>query len=386
VGPTTEGVPAAPCPVPVGPDGTFHDFADSWAHALENSNCVGGWFAKNQRGKDASLNCIANTSEGASPPRLSQVDVPLDPADPGDHFPEHRSSPGAYGNMQIAGAALWAVRQGMRSKCLPSGTPQYFVRFVRALRTTGWFGASKPVNTDRDIYRGLVDLGIKIANQWATSGSPGGPPAFHHNGPHTTNKAVGGFARAGVFLIPWQCLDGDNATTDPSFCPAGENGGDAVVDIDDNDPGDDITVAGAPHLAQPEWDYLETGGPAPTFYVWTGPAYAFSGDTATFPNPAPCNTQFQVEVANDDAFTLNFTTSGFINVDVDPTNGVTPDCFGTWTVPGGDWATLDDTDRLFYRVRTRDAIGGNEKISTSPGNGLFTPPPPYAVINATGTP
>ena len=65
---------------------------------------------------------------------------------------------------------------------------------------------------------------------------------------------------------------------------------------------------------------------------------------------------------------------------------MTLDCFGAWTVPAVDWDTLDDTDRLFYRVRTWDAMGGNEKISTSPGNGLFTPPPPYAVINATGTP
>jgi len=387
VGPTVEGVPAAPCPVPVSPGSLFHDFADSWAHALENTNCWSGWKSKNNGGVDLGLNCVTNHSEGGSSPRLSQVDVPFDPSNPGDHFPEHRTfSTVGYANAQIAGAALWAVRQGMRSKCLPSGTPQYFVRFVRALRTTGWFGAPVPTNTDRDVYRGLVDLGLKIANQWATAGSPGGPPAFNHNGPHTTNKAVGGFARAGVFLIPWQCLDGSNATTDPSFCPGGENGGDAVVDIDDNDPADDITVEGANHLALPEWDYLERGGAAPTLYVWTGPTYRFSGTAATFPNPAPCNTQFQVEVANDDAFSVNLTTSGFINVDVNPGNAVTPDCFGTWTIPAAAWNTLDDGDRLFYRVRTRDAMGMNEKVSTAPGNGLFNPPPPYAVINPSGTP
>lgn len=390
VGPTVEGAPVAPCPVPVSPLSSFHDFADSWAHALENTNCWSGWKSKNSGGADASLNCVANHGEGGSSPRLSQVQVPFDPAQPGDHFPEHRDlATGEYADMQIAGAALWAVRQGMRSKCLPSGTPQYLVRFVRALRTTGWFGAPAPSSpfSDLEIYRGLVDLAVKITNQWATSGSPGGPPAFHHNGPHTTNKAVGGFARTGVFLIPWQCLDGDIATTDPMHCPAGENGGAAVVDIDDADPGDDITVEGAPHLALPEWDYLERGGAPPVFHAWTGPSYRFDGTgDATFSDPAPCNTQFQVEVANDDAFSVNFTTSGFQVVDVDPTDAAAPECYGTWVIPAADWAVLDDADRLFYRVRTRDAGGLNEKLSTSPGNGLFTVPPPYAVINPTGQP
>jgi hypothetical protein len=388
VGPTAEGVPPMACPVPPSPLGLFHDFADSWSHALENSNCWSGWKSKNSGAADASLNCLANHSEGGSSPRLSHVDDTFDPADPNDHFPEHRAlATGGYADMQIAGAALWAVRKGMRSKCLPSGTPQYFVRFVRALRTTGWFGAPAPAGDDLGVYRGLVDLGIKIANQWATSGSPGGPPGFAHNGPHTTNKAVSGFARAGIFLIPWRCLDGDAASADPGFCPApdGENGGDAVIDVDDQDPGDDIAVEGAAHLPTPEWDFLERGGAAPLFRVWTGPTYTFSGAAATFPDPAPCNTQFEVEVANDDAFTVNLTTSGPIAVDVDPDDGG-PDCFGAWPLPPADWAVLDDGDRLFYRVRTRDAMGGNEKLSTTPGNGLFTVPPPYAVINATGTP
>jgi len=383
VGPTLEGVPAAPCPVPTG-QSLFHDFADSWAHAFENTNCWSGWFSKNQGGPDASRNCIANHSEGGFAPRLSQVNVPFDPATPGDHFPEHRTlATGGYADMQIAGAALWAIRQGMRSKCLPSGTPQYLVRFVRALRTTGWFGTPSPVGDDKGVYRGLLDLAVKMANQWATSGSPGGPPAFHHNGPHTTSKVTAGFARAGIFLIPVQCIDGDNATTDATFCPAGENGGDAVVDIDDNDPADDVTIDAILH---PEWDYLERGGAAPTFHVWTGPTYVFSGSTATFPNPAPCNRKFQVEVANDDTFTTNLRTSGWINVDVNPNNAVTPECYGTWTIPAGDWNTLDDGERLFYRVRTRDQANGNERVSTSPGLGLFNPPPPYAVINVTGTP
>ncbi len=382
--PTLEGAPPMACPVPLDPGASFHDFADSWAHAFESTNCWSGWKSKNQTDADASLNCVAHHSEGGSSPRLSQVNVPFDPASPGDHFPEHRvMATGGYADMQIAGAALWALRQGMRSKCLPSGTPQYLVRFVRALRTTGWFGGVAPDSSDRGIYRGLVDLAVKITNQWATSGSPGGPPAFFHNGPHTTSKATGAFARAGIFLIPWQCLDGNTATTDPLQCPAGENGGEAVVDIDDNDTGDDVKLDGVVH---PEWDWLERGGPAPTFLIWTGPRYRFSGDTASFTDPSPCNTQFQVEVANDEAFTLNFMASGFQVVDLDPTDAGTPECYGTWSVPAAAWETLDDDDRIYYRVRTRDAAGLNERLSTLPGNGLFTVPPPYAVVNVSGTP
>ena len=40
--------------------------------------------------------------------------------------------------------------------------------------------------------------------------------------------------------------------------------------------------------------------------------------------------------------------------------------------------------RVYYRARTQDASGGNERLSTSPGNGLWTVPPPYAVITANG--
>ncbi len=279
--------------------------------------------------------------------------------------------------MQIAAAALWALRQGMRSKCLPSGTPQYLVRFVRALRTTGWTGITpeKPVANDRDVYTAVLDLAVAMTNQWSSAGSPGGPPAFRHNGPHTTNKVTAGFARAGIFLIPVSCVD----VSDAVDCPAV----DAVIDIDDNDPNDDLTIDEVEH---PEWDYLERGGPAPTFHVWTGPSYVLNGDDAVFQNPAPCNAQFQVEVANDETFSTNFRTSGFISVSVNPLDAVTTDCYGAWTMSQSDWNTLKNGGRLYYRARTRDAMGGNERISTSPGGGFFVVPPPYAIINFSGRP
>ena len=382
VGPSLDGTPTAPCPLPTGRT-TYHDFADSWSHHFENTNCWSGWHAKNEGGINNSLNCAANHSEGGWVPRLSEVTVPFNPADPRDHFPEHRAlATGQYADMQIAGAALWSVRQGMRSKCLPSGTPQYFVRFVRALRNTGWFGAALN-NNDRDVYRGLLDLEIKLADQWATSGSPGGPPGFAHNGAHSINKVTSGFARTGIFMVPPECIDGSAATTNATYCPSGETGADAIVDVDDNDPADDVTIDGVVH---PERDFLRRAGPAPSFHVWTGPRYRFNGNNAEFPNPALCNAEYRVEVANDEAFSVNLTDSGWTAVNLNPANP--NQCYALWTLPAPAWNTLDDGDRIYYRVSTRDAGGGNIRISTNPGNGLFAtaPPPPYAVVNVLGQP
>ncbi|MCI0724620.1 MAG: hypothetical protein L0338_37495, partial [Acidobacteria bacterium] len=382
VGPTLEpGTPVAPCPVPTG-QGLFHDHADAWADAFENTNCLGGWVIKNQTGPNASLNCVANTDEGGFGPRLHQVTVPFNPASPGDHFPEHRAlATGGYADGQISAAALWQVRAGMRSKCRPSGTPQYLVRFMRALRTTGWFSTT-PSGNDKGIYRGLLDLEVKLLNQWYTAGTAGGPPAFANNGPHTSSKVTSGFAKAGIFLIPALCIDSDATTSDPIRCPSGELGADAVVDIDDRDTADDPLVDGVTH---PEVDYLDRTGPAPEFHVWTGPRFKFSGTSATFPNPSPCNARFQVEVANDDAFTVNFITSGFITVDTDPTTPAA-ECYDKWKPTGAEWNQLKGSDRIYYRVRTQNLSGGDERLSTSPGDGLFTVPPPYAIINDTGTP
>ena len=244
-----------------------------------------------------------------------------------------------------------------------------------------------PANSDTGRFQELYDLEQKMVDQWATSGSPGGPPAFAHNGPHTTNKVTAGFARAGIFLIPYQCLDGNAATTDAAFCPTGENGGDAVVDIDDNEPADDLTINGVLH---PETDFLRLGGPAPTFQVWTGPRYKLDGASgaSTANNPSPCNTKFQVEVSTDPTFPGGSTiNSGWIIVDNDPTTAGSPEGFGTWTPTAPQWTTLQAGGAgtlIYYRVRTRDAADANDRLSTQPGNGLWTVPPPYAVITGDG--
>jgi hypothetical protein len=373
------------CQIPVG-WGVLHDLADFWGAHFESTPCIGGWVAKNMGGLDASLNC-ALSDENDKLPRKLEIGTPLDASDPHDHFPEHRQSfgGGEYSNGQIGSAALWQVREGMRSKCRPSGLPQFGVRFQRALKQTGFFGF-EPTYSDRGVYQLLYDLETKMTDQWATSGSPSGPPAFAHNGAHSTNKVTAGFARAGIFLIPYQCLGSATVPGDPTSCPSGGNGGDAAIDVDDNDTSDDLVLNGVTH---PEVDFLRLGGPAPTFHVWTGPRYRLNGSAgaATFTNPAPCNARFQVEVSTDPTFPSGSTiASAWVTVTTDPSSTM-PQCYGPWTPSAAQWTTLQTGgagSRLYYRARTQNPAGANDRISTSPGNGLWSVPPPYAVITASG--
>jgi len=373
------------CPIPVCWK-RLHDLADFWADHFESTNCTGGWVAKNRSGTDSHLDC-AKHKEANGLPRRHQVDLPFDPAKPGDHFPEHRLLwTNDYADGQIGAAALWQVRLGMRSKCRPSGAPQFAVRFARALRETGMFSATPP-HTDRGIYRYLTELGREMLEQWATSGDPGGPPAFRHNGRHTTNKLTSGYARAGLFFVPPACIDGDPASSDAGFCPDGDTGGDAVIDVDDLDAADDPEIRGVVHR---ETDFLELGGPAPLFHVWTGPRYRFEadGEAATLTDASLCNAEFQVEASLDPSFPEAATvTSPWIGVDRDPVSEDTPECYGTWQPSDADWETLQADgllSRLYYRARTRDESGGNVRLSTEPGNGLRSVTPPYAVLTADG--
>jgi hypothetical protein len=186
--------------------------------------------------------------------------------------------------------------------------------------------------------------------------------------------------------VPFQCIDGDPGTIDPTVCPLGNNGADAVIDVDDNDTSDDLVLNG---VTMPEVDYARAGGPAPTFHVWTGPRYRLdgAGDSATIPPTPICNAKFQVEVSNDPTFPASTILSGFITVDMDTTTAGSPECYGTWTPDAGQWTTLQaGGSRVYFRARTRNATDSLEKLSTSPGSGLWTVPPPYIVITPDGKP
>jgi hypothetical protein len=101
--------------------------------------------------------------------------------------------------------------------------------------------------------------------------------------------------------------------------------------------------------------------------------------------PAPCNTKFRIELASDDAFTLNTLNSPWTNV----STTAQPECYGTWSPTVAEWAPLAGASgdvKVYYRVRTRDAADGNEKLSTLPGSGSYTVPPSYVVVNNAGQP
>ena len=79
--------------------------------------------------------------------------------------------------------------------------------------------------------------------------------------------------------------------------------------------------------------------------------------------------------------------SGWLTVDTDPTTPATPEGFGTWSPDAAQWTRLQAGGAgtlIYYRVRTRDASDLNERISTQPGNGLWTVIPPYAVLTTDG--
>ena len=375
------GLPS--CALPGGWE-RLHDLADAWSDHFENTNCTGGWVAKNMGGKDHSYYCTGNPghTEGRALPRLHEVTVPLDVNHPGDHFPEHRvaDSTDGYADGQIAAAALWQVREGMGSIDPLGGYADYFKRYLHALAEAGWVGADLG-DTDMAIYQYLALLERHLVQQWWASSTS-----------NTTNKVLAGFAKTGIFAIPPACLDDDASTNDTQVCPSGTNGGDAVVDVDDNDLSDDVTQDNVLHA---DHDHLKRNGPPPVFHVWTGPRYRFSGDAATlYQQPAPCNSKFIVDLSTDEQFTGPSTakraSSGWISVNVDNGTAAKPNakaqCYGTWTPDARTWGLFKNGTRVYYRARTADASGGNVRDSTLPMAGTWTVPPPYAVITSDGRP
>lgn len=359
------------CPRPEG-RGLFHDFADAMANAYTSTNCFSGWADKNQDGKDVNRYCKdpARTSEAGGFPRLAHVADAFDPQNPGDHFPERASETSDYANGQIAAAALWRVRQGMRSKSPALGTAEYLVRLNRALWS---FGFVKPVCSKMekdgghaaneiqkacvlDLYRYLQDLERRMLDAWAAAPPPGQP-----DWRHTANKVLSGFARGGIYLAS----------------------GDAVIDVDDQESGDDPEVDGVRHV---EVDYVLRGGAAPIFRVWTGPRFAIEGTgagTVISTAKRSCHTRYQVEVATTATFSPNSKVwkSQVLNA---------PDCAGKVGPTDQEWNSLlagtSGDQNVYYRVRTWDGNGANPRISTSPGAGSFNVPPPFVVVNDTGKP
>ncbi len=457
------------CPLPMSAR-YVHDFADAWVQVLEDTNCVGGWMGQWIAWKtwsqtfsysDKSRGCTKH-HEGGGWPRLSAVPDPVgfdyqfaawpyantlpslwdsswtdalgntwgsnsDFAQKiGDHFPEHRKvrytpegTVPEYADMQIAAAALWEARQGAISLS-HAGRLQYLTRFVRTLATTGWLGLESLSNScidgtttpkclrgpyaDRDVYRGLVDLEVKLANQWTSETSTNSAKIDR-----SVNKVAAGFARAGIFMIHPNCIDKDS-TNNNDVCPQGESGGDAVIDVTDNDSTDDwVTADGIVHE---ERDWLRPGLPVPGFHLWTGPRYVFSENQASSGGGEPplCNNMFRIQLAEDENFTEILATSGWLE-----TSSLRP-CYCKWSLPLADWFEITlkleahHKDRIYYRAVTCTVPPGSGtpclsklqlyrgpveypnpaashvRWSTKPANGLFGyVQPPYAIVNQWGT-
>lgn len=445
------------CPLPVRPS-YVHDFADAWVHLFERTNCVAGWMGRwlSAFGDD-SLSCVKHY-EGSNFPRLSQVPDPIRfsysvtplelanysadawnqnfPEHIGDHFPEHRkiaSGSMDYADMQVAASALWEVSEGRRSFD-QSGMANltYLTRFVQTLATTGWLGSEPLENqcipgqsqgptcrrdvslySDRDVYRGLVDLEVKLANQWRIDSAFGRRVIDR-----TINKVTSGFARAGLFMIPPACID-DDPTNNLPFCATGDTGGDAVIDVTDNDCSDDRIADGSGDpcdfssirgVLHQDRDYVKVGLPVPGFHVWTGPRYRFSGQEADLTSSPICNNTFRVEVAEDEDFTTILVHSGWLH-----TSSTRP-CYCNWSFTQAEWKSITDRlldagrDRLYYRVITCRTptfainatpcvrygynpvsgerielpgwLASNLRRSTRPANGLFGKvAPPFAILD-----
>jgi hypothetical protein len=364
------GADGPACPKPSGWYVKFHDLADFWSAHVESTNCIGGWMGKNVHGTDASLYCRRH-DEGGGFPRL------LDPAT--DHFPDHRflvTGGEDYANGQVIGAALWAARQGMRSRSSILGPWEFMAGVQRAIRNAGFMltPASIPGTADRGLYQAQQDLLRHLVDRWGSA--PAGSAAL-------ASKVIAGFASAGLFLVPHDCLGPYSAAPN---CPGGRHGADAVIDVDDRDPTDDPAILGVVH---PEHDFVRPMGRAPRFLVWTGPRYRLDGadGQSTSQSPAPCNARYRIELALDPTFTRIVASSGWRKVSRNARS--TAACRASWVPGGRDWHSLTAHGagtKVYFRVRTRSAAGDNERLSTLPAHGLWAVPPPFLVVTATGSP
>ncbi|HEY5993609.1 MAG TPA: hypothetical protein VIU46_03315, partial [Gallionellaceae bacterium] len=244
-----------------------------------------------------------------------------------DVFPEHRyigfGNKEAHADGQMISWALWNVRREFLEQH-PSGAITTNVNLMEAMTTAG-VGIFNGIS-DQRVHDSFVDLERQLV---ANSGVS-----------WLTIKMLSGFARAGLFLSDKE----------------------AIIDIDD--------------------DYLNRNSSTPpTLTIWTGRDYTFdaSGNAVTS-GTLPYNTRYRIEVANNATFTSNLFSSGWLTNVTASTGGT-----ATWQLTPAMWNVLKGGSRLYYRVRTTDASGGNARISTDTGDGTVGGMSvPYAVINNTG--
>lgn len=268
-------------------------------------------------------NCPTPVQSGFAPRQCEANDV----------FPRHRTMVGASAEVHSDGQMICWAMWNMRQEFNAAGALGIFATnadLMKAMTTAG-LGLADGIS-DKAVHDSYVDLERQLV---ANSGTT-----------WMTEKILASFARAGLFL----------------------SGTEAIIDIND--------------------DYLaHSAATPPTFTVWTGRDYTFNTSNAVvLTGSLPYNPQYQVEVANNAAFTSNFSTSGWLT-NVTTNQGGT----ATWALPAAMWTTLKGGAKLYYRVRTRRpcnvvvACATFPRISTNTGdNTLLNMNPPYAVINNSG--
>ncbi len=235
-----------------------------------------------------------------------------------DIFPEHITNFGdgfPHSNGQIICWALWSSRQGL----LNQGALGAFVMNVNLITAMGRSGVGVLNGiTDKRVHDSYLNLLQQLVPQFDSSRS--------------IHKILSGFARAGIFL----------------------QNREAIIDISD--------------------DFLDRDDASgPTFTVWTGRDFGFTGETAN--NTTSFNTSFSIDVANDEAFTVNLVSSGFQGGVVSGAGGT-----ATWQLPAASWNTLKAQDQIFYRITTQGRLG----LFTRRSGFDAARPPAKAVINGSG--
>jgi hypothetical protein len=247
-------------------------------------------------------------------------------AEASDFFPTQVLGAGSpHGRGQVIAWGMWSSRTGV-DRLHAWGPPVLNIHLIQALATAG-VGVQNGTQNQR-VHDSFLDVFEAVATRY--------------DGNRYGHKVLSGFARAGLFLSPAE----------------------AVVDIGD--------------------DFLDrNAATGPTLTAWAGRAYSFNTNESVNTTTTGCNTRVTIDVANDAGFTQNLTSSGTLT-----TATGSGSCNATWTVPAAAWTTLRNGDHLYYRARSTNAAGGNERLSGAPGgppgNPAMSVPPARALINEGG--
>jgi hypothetical protein len=249
-------------------------------------------------------------------------------ADPKDVFPDHFNTGGeteAHSSGQIVCWANWSARSGM-NELISYGTLNLSLSLMKATTSAG-IGVlnNGSAKSIHDSYQDLLRQLVML----------------NYNS-RLVHKILAGYARAGIFLSPEE----------------------AIIDINDS--------------------YLDrNSATGPVFTIWTGEDYTFNGDNVITTGALPNNRKYKIDIANDKDFNVNLSSSGVMLLGPNDTQGTT-----IWEMPAAMWKILKSGDCIYYRVRTWNGNGGNERLSWYPGQifmglGVYVP---YgkASINSSG--